>query len=48
MTVLVVGGGMTGLAAARDLGLAGIPTLLVEASERLGGKPRDQGNSANR
>jgi len=42
MTVLVVGGGITGLAAARDLGLAGIPTLLVEASERLGGKVRTE------
>ena len=38
MTVLVVGGGITGLAAALDLGRAGIPTVLVEASDRLGGK----------
>jgi protoporphyrinogen/coproporphyrinogen III oxidase len=42
MTVLVVGGGITGLAAARALGLAGVPTLLVEASERLGGKVRTE------
>ena len=38
MTVLVVGGGITGLAATLDLGGAGIPTVLVEASDRLGGK----------
>lgn len=38
MTVLVVGGGITGLTAAHALGLAGIPTLLVEATDRLGGK----------
>ncbi len=38
MTVLVVGGGITGLAAADALGRAGIPTLLVERSDRLGGK----------
>jgi oxygen-dependent protoporphyrinogen oxidase len=38
MTVLVVGGGITGLVAARDLGRAGVPTVLVEASPRLGGK----------
>jgi oxygen-dependent protoporphyrinogen oxidase len=38
MPVLVVGGGITGLTAARDLARAGIPTTLVEASDRLGGK----------
>lgn len=38
MTVLVIGGGIAGLAAARDLGNAGVPTLLVDASDRLGGK----------
>ena len=38
MTVLVVGGGITGLTTAYALGQAGVPTLLVEASERLGGK----------
>ena len=38
MTVLVVGGGITGLATALDLGRAGIPTVLAEASDRLGGK----------
>ena len=38
MSVLVVGGGISGLVAARDLGRAGIPTVLVEASDRLGGK----------
>ncbi len=38
MPVVIVGGGLTGLAAAYELGLAGVPTLLVEASDRLGGK----------
>ena len=38
MSVLVVGGGITGLSAAHVLGRAGIPTVLVEASGRLGGK----------
>jgi oxygen-dependent protoporphyrinogen oxidase len=38
MTVLIVGGGITGLTAAYALGRAGIPTTLVEASGRLGGK----------
>ena len=42
MSVLVVGGGITGLAAAYELGLGGIPTLLIEASERLGGKVRTE------
>ncbi len=38
MTVIVAGGGITGLAAAHDLGRAGVPTLLLEWSSRLGGK----------
>jgi oxygen-dependent protoporphyrinogen oxidase len=42
MTVLVVGGGITGLASAYALGKAGIPTLLVEGSRRLGGKVRTE------
>jgi protoporphyrinogen/coproporphyrinogen III oxidase len=42
VTVLVVGGGITGLASAYALGRAGIPTLLVEASDRLGGKVRTE------
>jgi oxygen-dependent protoporphyrinogen oxidase len=42
MTVLVVGGGITGLTAAYALGRAGIPTLLVEATDRLGGKVRTE------
>lgn len=36
-TVLVVGGGISGLTAAREASLAGYPVLLVEKSERLGG-----------
>ena len=39
---VVVGGGITGLAAAYQLARAGIPVLLVEASERLGGKIRTE------
>ncbi|HSW43335.1 MAG TPA: FAD-dependent oxidoreductase, partial [Patescibacteria group bacterium] len=35
---LVVGGGITGLAAAYRLTRAGVPVLLAEARERLGGK----------
>lgn len=42
MTVLVVGGGITGLATAHALGRAGVPTMLVEASDRLGGKVRTE------
>ena len=38
MSVLVVGGGITGLSAAHALGRAGIPTVLLEATDRLGGK----------
>ncbi len=42
MTVLVVGGGITGLTAAYALGRAGVPTVLVEATDRLGGKVRTE------
>jgi len=38
MSVLVVGGGITGLVAARSLALDGVPVLLAEAGPRLGGK----------
>ncbi len=38
--VLVVGGGITGLSAAWELSRAGIPTTIVEASPRFGGKLR--------
>jgi oxygen-dependent protoporphyrinogen oxidase len=38
MSVLVVGGGITGLVAARALALDGVPVTLVEAADRLGGK----------
>lgn len=36
-TLMVVGGGITGLTAAREASLAGYPVLLVERSDRLGG-----------
>jgi len=36
--VLVVGGGITGLSAAYELARSGVTTMLVEASDRLGGK----------
>ncbi len=42
MTVLVVGGGITGLTTAYTLARSGIPTTLVEASDRLGGKIRTE------
>jgi oxygen-dependent protoporphyrinogen oxidase len=38
MGVLIVGGGITGLAAAYDLAKDGIPVTLAEAGPRLGGK----------
>lgn len=38
MTVLVVGGGISGLAAAHELSRAGIPALVVEAGGHPGGK----------
>ena len=38
MSVLVIGGGITGLAAARALARDGVPVTLVEAGPRLGGK----------
>ena len=42
MTVVVVGGGITGLTAAYALGQARIPTVLLEATDRLGGKVRTE------
>ena len=38
MGVLVVGGGITGLVAARSLARDGVPVVLAEAGPRLGGK----------
>lgn len=42
MSVLVVGGGISGLVAARGLALAGVPVMLMEAADRLGGKVASQ------
>jgi phytoene dehydrogenase-like protein len=36
--VVIIGGGLAGLAAARRLHRAGVPWLLVEATDRLGGR----------
>jgi monoamine oxidase len=36
--VIVVGGGMAGMVAARDLSQAGLTTVLLEARDRLGGR----------
>ncbi len=36
--VIVVGGGLAGVTAARDLAQTGVRTLLVEARDRLGGR----------
>jgi monoamine oxidase len=38
LDVIVIGGGVAGLAASRDLGVAGRQVLLLEARERLGGR----------
>jgi oxygen-dependent protoporphyrinogen oxidase len=38
MSVLVIGGGITGLVAARSLARGGVPVTLAEAGPRLGGK----------
>lgn len=38
MTVVVVGGGIAGLAAAYELVSAGVPVVVLEASDRVGGK----------
>jgi monoamine oxidase len=36
--VIVIGGGFTGLSAARDLSTAGKSVLIVEARDRIGGR----------
>ncbi len=38
-SVLVIGGGPAGLTAARTLGKLGIPTILIEKEQKLGGRP---------
>ncbi len=38
-SVLVIGGGPAGLSAARALGKLGVPTVLVEKENKLGGRP---------
>ncbi len=38
MGVLVIGGGISGLVAARALARDGVPVMIVEAADRLGGK----------
>lgn len=38
MSVLVIGGGITGLVAARELARDGVPVVLAETGPRLGGK----------
>ena len=36
--VIVIGGGFTGLSAARDLSTAGKSVLIIEARDRIGGR----------
>jgi len=36
--VIVIGGGFTGLSAARDLSMAGKSVLIAEARDRIGGR----------
>ena len=37
---IVVGGGIAGMVVARDLAVAGVPVILIEARDRLGGQVR--------
>ena len=42
-SVIVIGAGIAGIAAARSLQLAGVEVLVLEARERLGGGPTSVG-----
>jgi heterodisulfide reductase subunit A-like polyferredoxin len=41
--VLIIGGGLAGCTAARELSESGIPSVLLESSSMLGGKVREYG-----
>ena len=42
MSIIIIGGGITGLAAAYELTIRGVPFRLFEASPRLGGLIRTE------
>jgi hypothetical protein len=45
--VIVVGGGLAGLVVTREMRLAGVPVLLLESSDRLGGKAGSHRNASD-